>query len=295
MADVACNRGHLMHKTVTLAMAAASLIALSACRQTTVGGNESGNAATGNASASTAGDMISGTWKADLSTVQIEQAPDQYLLKGGQYTCQSCNPPLTLAADGAFHPVTGRPYADSMAIKVVDDHTMMRTGKKGDRVTGELKMTVSADGNTLTGEFSDSSTPNAPPVKGKYTETRVGPAPAGAHAISGSWKPAKIESVSDEGLTVTYKLDGDTLHMSSPAGQSYDAKLDGTDTPIKGDIAGTTASVKKTGDNSFEETDKRDGKVVGVGTFSVGADGKMTASFDDKMRKQVTKYMANKQ
>lgn len=282
-----------MHKTITVAMAAASLVALSACKQSTTA-NENASSNAGAAGSAATADAISGTWKADLATAQVEQQPDQLLLQAGQYSCKTCNPPVTVAADGAFHPITA-PYADHLAVKVVDGQTIIRTGQKGGRQTGETKLTVSADGNTLTGEFIDSSTPNAPPVKGKYTETRVAPAPAGAHAISGSWKPAKIESVSDEGLTVTYKLEGDTLHMSSPAGQSYDAKLDGTDTPIKGDIAGTTASVKKVGDNSYEETDKRDGKVVGVATFSVGADGKMNVTFDDKMRKQVTKYVANKQ
>ena len=283
-----------MHKSVMAAMAAASLLALSACRQTTVNGNATGNATAENASAAAAGDVISGTWKADLSTVQIEQQPDQFLLQGGQYSCKTCPSPYTVAADGAFHAING-PYADHVAIKVVDDHTILRTSQKGARQIGETKITVSADGKMLTAEFTDTSTPNAPAVKGKYTETRVAPAPAGAHLVSGSWKPAKIENVSDEGLTVTYKLDADTLHMSTPAGQSFDAKLDGTDAPIKGDIAGTTASVKKTGDNSFEETDKRDGKVVGIGTFTVGAEGKMAVIFDDKVRKQITKYVANKQ
>jgi hypothetical protein len=170
----------------------------------------------------------------------------------------------------------------------------MRTGKKGDRVTGETTTSVSADGNTLTINFTDSSIADAPAVKGSYTETRVGPGPAGAHAVSGQWKPAKIDNVSAEGLTTTYALDGDTLHMTSPSGVSFDAKLDGTDTPIKGDPAGTTASVKRVGDG-FEETDKRDGKVVGVATFSVGADGKLNAVYENKLDGSKTRYSANKQ
>ena len=32
---------------------------------------------------------------------------------------------------------------------------------------------------------------------------------------------------------------------------------------------------KKLSDTSYQETDKRDGKVVWVGTFAVGADGKL--------------------
>ena len=281
-----------MRKTFVAALAATSILVLSACNKQPAPDE---NAAAENAGTETAaaGD-INGTWVADLASVQIDSRPDEILVQNGQYECKTCTPPYKVAADGAFHPVSGQPYLDSASVKVVDDKTIQRTGKKGDRVTGESTTSVSADGNTLTVSFNDSSIENAPVVKGSYTETRVGPAPAGAHAVSGQWKPAKIENVSAEGLTTTYALDGDTLHMSSPSGVSFDAKLDGTDTPIKGDPAGTTASVKKVGEG-YEETDKRDGKVVGVSTFSVGADGKLNVVYENKLDGSKTTYSANKQ
>ena len=284
-----------MHKTVTAALAAASLLSLASCNKQPTAANET--AASGNAAAPAAqgADAINGTWKADLSTVQMNQKPDQFLLQAGQFSCATCTPPIKIPADGAFHPVTGRPYADSISVKVDDDHNVTRTDRKGNKVTSEGKYSVSSDGNTLTINFTDSSTPNAPPVKGSLTETRVAPAPAGAHAISGSWKPDKYSNINDEALTVTSRVEGDMLHMSSPAGQSYDAKLDGTDTPIKGDIGGTTASVKKVGDNSYQETDKRDGKVVSVTTFTVGADGKLNVTSEDKRNDSTMKYLANRQ
>ena len=271
------------------ALAACSLLALGACKQNASAGNGDQNAATAAAGA------IDGTWKADLSTVQMDSKPDQYLVQNGQFSCSSCTPPLTLAADGAFHPVTGRAYADSISVKIDDDHNVTRTDKKGGKVMNEGKYSVSSDGNTLTINFTDSSTPGAAPVTGSLEETRVAPAPAGANALSGSWKPAKYSNISDEALTVTYKLDGDTLHMSSPAGQGYDAKLDGSDTPIKGDVGGTTASVVKAADGSFTETDKRDGKVVSVTTITPGSDGKMNVTSEDKVRGSTMKYVANKQ
>ncbi|MCL6728680.1 hypothetical protein [Sphingomonas hankyongi] len=281
-----------MRKTFVAALAATSILVLSACNKQPAPDE---NAAAENAGTETAaaGD-INGTWVADLASVQIDTRPDEILVQNGQYECKTCTPPYKVAADGAFHPVSGQPYFDSASVKVVDDKTIQRTGKKGDRVTGDSTTSVSADGNTLTVSFNDSSIENAPVVKGSYTETRVGPAPAGAHAVSGQWKPAKIENVSAEGLTTTYALDGDTLHMSSPSGVSFDAKLDGTDTPIKGDPAGTMASVKKVGEG-YEETDKRDGKVVGVSTFSVGADGKLNVVYENKLDGSKTTYSANKQ
>ena len=283
-----------MRMTFTAALAAASLIALAGCKQTTVAGNEAAVNESANAAAPAAAGSIDGTWKADIDSVQVSQKPDEYLLQGGQYSCKSCVPSFTVAADGAFHPVS-LPYADSYAVKVVDDHNIVRTQKKGGRQVGETKVTVSADGNTLTGSFNDTSVANAPPSKGEYTETRVGSAPAGAHAISGQWKTSKLANFNAEQLTTTYKLDGDTLHMSSPSGYSYDAKLDGPDVPIKGDIAGTTASVKKLADGSYQETDKRDGKVVGVATFQAAGDGKLHVVSEDKLAGSKFTYTATKQ
>ena len=164
-----------MRKTTIAALAAVSMIAVSACKQTTTGENA---ATSENAAAPVAATGIDGTWKADIDSVQIDQKPDEYLLQAGKYSCKSCAPSYSVAADGAFHPVS-LPYADSISVKVDDDHNITRTSKKGGRQVGETKMSVSADGNTLTGSFTDTSAENAPPTKGEYSETRVGPAPAG--------------------------------------------------------------------------------------------------------------------
>jgi hypothetical protein len=156
-------------------------------------------------------------------------------------------------------------------------------------------MKVSADGKTLGIDWNDKTVANAPPSTGHVDETRVAAGPTGAHAISGQWKPAKAENINPETLTITFRADPDMLHMSSPSGTSYDAKLDGTDTPIKGDAAGTTASVKKLSDTSYQETDKRDGKVVWVGTFAVGADGKLNVQSENKLDGSKFSYSADKQ
>ena len=279
-----------MRKTIGAALAAVSLLALAGCRQATTGGNTAAENAAAPTSAAAA--TIEGTWKADIDSVQFDQKPDEYLLQGGQYSCKSCVPSYTVAADGAFHSVS-LPYADSIAVKVVDDHNIVRTAKKGGRQVGESKLTVSADGNTLTGSFTDTSTSTT--GKGGFVETRVGAALAGAHAVSGQWKPSKLQDFNSEALTFTFKMEGDTLHMTSGTGQAYDAKFGGPDVPIKGDIAGTTAAVTKTSDSSFRETDKRGGKVVAVFDFSVSADGKGHGAFENKEDGSKVTYTATKQ
>src|SRR5947208_2718206 len=68
-----------------------------------------------------------GTWKADVGSAQMPKKPDIYMLKDGTYSCKSCVPAITLKADGMDHAVTGHPYYDMQAVKVVDDHTVQIT------------------------------------------------------------------------------------------------------------------------------------------------------------------------
>jgi len=262
---------------IATALAAASLLALAGCKQ-----DAAADAAT-----------IDGTWKADLASVHIEAKPDELLLQDGKFSCSTCTPAYTVDADGEFHPVD-RPYADSMSVKIDDDNNVTVTSRKGDRVVGTNHYSVSEDGKTLTIQFSDSSVEGAPPVTGSQTETRVGDAPAGAHAVSGSWQVAQVNQVSDEGLVFTYKLDGDKVHLSTPGGISYDAVLGGPAVPIAGDIAGTTAAIAKTDDGAYVETDSRDGMAINVITMTVGDDGKMHVVQEDKRNGSKMTYDATK-
>jgi hypothetical protein len=245
---------------------------------------------------SKAQDVLDGTWKVDLSKAQMPKKPDVYLLQDGKYHCKTCVPPVDVKADGQDQAVSGNPYYDTKAVKVVDDRTIEETNKKNGKPVSTSKLTVSADGKTANFEFDDSSATNSQPVTGKGELARVAKGPAGAHAISGSWRTTKFDSVSDNGTTFTYKVDGTTLNMTTPTGQSYSAKLDGTDSPFKGDPGTTSVSIKRLGKNSIEETDKRDGKVISVSRNTVAADGKtMNIAWSDKLHGTSGSVVAVKQ
>jgi hypothetical protein len=244
----------------------------------------------------TAQSAFDGTWKFDLSKSRLPKKPDVYLVQGGMYQCKTCVPEIDVKADGQDQKVPGSPYFDTVSIKILDDRTIEGTQKKDGKIVGTAKWTVSSDSSTLTVAFTDSSATNADPVSGKAEYTRVAKGPAGSDAISGSWRDTKLEDFSDNGLLVTYKVEGDSLTMSNPTGQSYTAKLDGTDAPYKGDPGTTSVSVKQMDKNTIEETDKRDGKVIGVGRMTVAPDGKsMTVAFTDKLRGTTGQYIAEKQ
>jgi hypothetical protein len=236
-----------------------------------------------------------GTWKVDMNKVDFPKKPYVYLLQNGMYECKTCVPPIEVKADGMDHAITGHPYYDSVAIKVVNDHEIEETDKKDGKTVGTSTMMVSPDGKMMTFQFTDSSNTNAAPVTGKGENMRVGAKPpAGANMISGSWRTTKFESLSDNAITWTYKVNGDELTMTTPTGQSYMAKMDGTETPMKGDPGITTVSVKKMGDNAIEETDMRNGKVIGVMKATVSGNT-LTATYDDKLQGSSMKYTATKQ
>jgi len=236
-----------------------------------------------------------GTWKFDLSTAQFPKKPDSYLLQNGMYECKSCVPSFRVKADGTDQNVTGHPYFNTVSVKIIDDHNVEITSKRDGKVVFTEKDSISPDGNTLTANWTDTGQPSGGPQTGTGAAKRVAKAPAGAHLLSGSWRTEKAE-MSAESLTWTYKVSGNELTMTNPTGQSYTAKLDGTDAPYKGDPGTTSVSVKMLGKDTLEETDKRDGKVIYITRMTVAPGGKSAKIFvDDKLHGTTMAGEAQKQ
>ena len=233
-----------------------------------------------------------GTWKVDASSAKIAAKPDVYVLQNGMYDCKSCVPPYKIKADGTDQKVSGHPYFDTIAIKAVDDKHVEESWSKNGKKQGSQTYEVSPDGKTMTVSFTDNSAPSGQTVTGKGEMTRVAAGPAGAHAMSGSWEQ-KSFSANDEAMTFTIQMSGDSITVSSPTGTGYTAKLDGTEAPYKGDPGITSVTVKKLGPNTLEETDKRDGKVIGTSKMTVNGN-KMTIDGVDKLHGAKTTIMANK-
>lgn len=244
----------------------------------------------------TAQSQFDGTWKFNPSSLQFDRKPDEYVLQNGMYDCKTCKPPISVKADGTDQKVTGHPYFDTMAVKADDNHNVEMTTKQAGKVVGTEKDSISSDGKTLTINWTDSGQPSGGTQTGTFMMTRVKAGPAGANLISGSWRAEKAEQSTESGLLWTYKISGDEVMMTNPTGQSYTAKLDGADAPYKGDPGITSVSVKMHGKDTLEETDKRDGKVIGISRMMVTPDGKtMKISYEDKLHGTTTKGDAMKQ
>jgi len=235
-----------------------------------------------------------GTWVTKLDTAKLPTKPDKYSLSNNMYECLTCVPKYAVKADGTDQKVTGHAYYDTVAVKVVNASSIEIITKKDGKTMFTGTRTVSPDGNTLDEKFTD--TTEAKPVTGEIISTRVSPGAAGSHAIAGAWRTSKVDTVSSNGLTVTYQGTNDGLKMSDPNGESYDAKFDGKDYPIEGDPGHTMVSLKRIGADTIEETDKRDGKVVGVSRMTVSKDGKsIQVEYNDKQQGTTTSFTMEKQ
>jgi hypothetical protein len=235
-----------------------------------------------------------GTWMTKLDTAKFPKKPDKYLLDKGTYHCLTCVPEVDAKADGTDQKVTGQPYYDTIAVRVVDPNTVEVTQKKDGKTTYTETDTISSDGKTMMTKFTDST--ETKPVNGEVTYTRAAKSPAGAHAMSGSWSLEKVNNISNNGLTVTYQGTADGLKWSDPNGASYDAKFDGKDYPMQGDPGHTMVSLKRIADDTIEETDKREGKVVSVSRRTVSKDGKsIKVEYNDKQHGTTTTFLMQKQ
>ena len=111
-----------------------------------------------------AADAFTGTWKLNEaqskigagavknSTVVYEAAGDEVkvTIDGTDNEGKATHNEWTGKFDGKDYPVTGDPSSDARALKMVNDHTIAFTVKKGGKVTITGRIVVSADGKTRT-------------------------------------------------------------------------------------------------------------------------------------------------
>jgi hypothetical protein len=212
-----------------------------------------------------------GTWKLKLDSMQFSGKPSEDVIISGSYTCKSCVPPFTIKADGKDQPTPVHNTRDHMSVKVVNATTVEYTQKVGGKVIGTSTDTVSADGKRLTSAFTDYS--GEKPVKGTATAKRVGPAPPGAHAVSGAWMQDSYPEITESARITVIESSGSGIKWTWN-GLITDAKFDGKQYAVQNDPQQTLVTLKKINDRQFEERGTSEGKVQYVTMWTVAADGK---------------------
>jgi hypothetical protein len=213
-----------------------------------------------------------GTWKGDMSTYKASSKPYTRELAQGRYHCTCSNPPEDFVADGKFHKVSGHTDYDEAMGEAIDAKSAHFAYKLKGAQIYDSTATASDDGKTLTVKWTDTSSPKA--VTGEDQEIRLGPAPKGAHAISGLWRDSDKASVSDTGMAATIAQTGKTVNLHGSNGMSYAAVIGGPFVKVGGSSAGDLVSVSMQGPRTLVETYKEGGKIVTRTVWAFSADGK---------------------
>ena len=176
-----------------------------------------------------------------------------------------------LKADGTDQRVPATGYWDTVSVHIVDDRTVEVISKKAGKPMFTETDTVSADGNTLTKVMKDTTEAEAVTFESDFR--RIAPAPAGAHAVSGSWQVFK-ESRSENSTIIKYKCTSQGFTAETPLGEKLEAKFDGKLYEMEDDPGHTMVSVKLINPYTVEQTNVRDGKIAFIVTLEVTLDGK---------------------
>lgn len=238
---------------------------------------------------------IDGTYKIDVASAKLSDKPDTILLKDGQYECSTCTPTFKVAADGAPHAVEGRDYWDSISVKVVSPTALETTRYRKGAVVGSTKIELSADGQMLTWTSTSSDNAEGKAITNSSKSKRTAPAPAGAHAVSGSWLAVNDGAqISDESLLATISMKDGMVSQKFPTGESYEAKLGGPQVPVVGDKAGATVTVVAEG-AGFKETGFVNGKAVVENTMVPTDATTLTLTSHDLKSGETSTYTLKKQ
>ena len=234
---------------------------------------------------------FAGTWVMKMDRLfEFSGTPEEYLLNDGVYHCLSCVPKVDVKTDGNDQKVTGHPTFDTISVRVVDSTSVEFAYKKAGQPTFACTETVSPDGTAMTEEFTgDTDLSTRDWTCDVYAIEQQGP--PGSHALSGSWQMRTVKNISTTGPTTTYETIKNGLRVSA-GGRQFEARFDGRDCPVQGD-PGQMVSLKRMGDDTIEQTEKQDGKVMRVMLITVSKDGKsMRIESTDKQRGGTMRYEA---
>ena len=114
-----------------------------------------------------------GTWKTDVASIDFPAKPSVYVFKDGMYECKTCATKILVKTDGKDQKIEGSPYADTLAVKIIDKYNLEMVSKKAGKVVAKRKIAVSTDGNSMMITYENSSAVNKEVVKGANSYART--------------------------------------------------------------------------------------------------------------------------
>lgn len=235
-----------------------------------------------------------GTWRFAPEATHASGIRYDISLHDGVFTCRWCKPVWSIPADGAFHSVQGQPSFDEASVRIVDDSTAVFTRKKNGRPFYQAVDVISKDGNYLAFSFTEISDAGKM-ESGTGLWRRLTPKPAGAHPVTGAWRELWVKATSEEDVSFTILTDGDEIRIQYAPNEIVRAVFGGPPVKIEGDPRGTTASLKRQGEDAFVQTDYRDGRIVSVTTTRLVSPTTMELTVENIRNGSKSRYTASKQ
>src|SRR5919202_2039935 len=223
-----------------------------------------------------------GVWVDDLKTQMGRAGFDEYVVATGLYRCDSCSPRRSYPADGKMRSVPGDASVTSESVAVTGPATMV-TRTISPQMSRETTMTVAADGQSATYVSLDAWPGRAKRLRTTYVAKRVAPAPAGAHAGSGSWQGVSYLEVPEEYRSVELREAHGRFTRRNFRHGRYTATIGGPPAPVRGDGKDIyRATVRAPDPRTRVETILLGDKPLVVRTYALSADGKsmVTAARD---------------
>jgi hypothetical protein len=158
-------------------------------------------------------------------------------------------------------------------VRIAGPRTLV-THIEGPTLSRTVTMTVAPDDRTATYVANDKRPGVKGPLRTVYLARRTAPAPAGAHAVSGTWQGVRYVAVPEQQRTIILHVEGDRLVYRHALGYSFTAQLGGGFVPVGGPYkVPVFAAVRRIDARTIEETRKSNGRVTMVRTYTLSPDG----------------------
>jgi hypothetical protein len=163
------------------------------------------------------------------------------------------------------------------SVRIAGPRTIV-TRIEGPTLSRVTTMTVAPDGQTATYSADDKRPGVKGPLHTIYIARRTAPAPAGAHAVSGTWKGIRYVAVPEQARTIILRVEGDRFVYRHALGYSFTARFGGGFVPVRGPYKTPVfAAVRRRDSPTIEETRKSEGRIVTVRTYTLSPDGRELA------------------
>ncbi len=209
-----------------------------------------------------------GTWKLNPAksnftgrTLKYEPGPD------GAIKQTSAGLSYTFKTDGREY---STPLGRTAVWKQLNDRSWETVVKQGATTLATVRSELSPDGKTLT-VVAKGTKPNGEAFEESAVYERI----EGTSGLMGTWKSKDVKAGAPGVLEIAeFGKDGLKLTLVDMKA-TCSAKFDGKDYPATGPTVprNLTLSLRKTGDRTFEMTQKVDGKPLATNTYTVSEDG----------------------